>query len=69
MSDLYSRTNKLQAQELELNSQIRNTSKALETNPYLFRSQNSDQKSNSIDFGMEESPAKCTFAERHKYCS
>ena len=69
VSDLFSRTDKLQAQELQLNSQMRNTLKALEAHPDLFRSQNSDQKSNSIDFGMEESPAKCAFAERHKYCS
>ena len=45
VSGLSSRTDKLQVQELELYSQIRNTSKALETHPDLFRAQNSDQKS------------------------
>ena len=42
VSDLSSRIDKLQAQELELTSEIKNTSKALETHPESIRSQNSN---------------------------
>ena len=58
VSDLSSRIDKLQAQELELTSEIKNTSKALETHPESIRSQNSNRKSNIVIFGVEESPPK-----------
>ena len=58
VSDLSSRIDKLQAQELELTNEIKNTSIALEAHPDSIRSQNSNRKCNIVIFGMEESPPK-----------
>ena len=56
VSDLSSRIDKLQAQELELTSQIKDTSKALETYPDAIKSQNTNRKSNVVVYGVEECP-------------
>ena len=48
VSDLSSRTNKLQAQELELSSQIKTTSKALVTHTDRAKSQNVSRKPNVV---------------------
>ena len=56
--DLSSRIDKLQAQELELTSEIKNTSKDLDMHPDSIRSQNSNRKSNNMIFGVEENPPK-----------
>ena len=56
--DLSSRIDKLQAQELELTIEIKNTSKALDTHSDSIRSQNSNRNSNNMIFGVEENPPK-----------
>jgi len=56
VSDLCSKIDKLQAQELELSSQIKNASKVFEVIPEFFRSQDSNWKSNVATFGVEECP-------------
>ena len=61
VSDLSSRIDKLQAQELELTSQIKNTSKVLETHP--------GPKTLIEDPISTKNPKEHIFAERHKYSS
>ena len=56
VSDLSSRIDKLQAQELELSSQIKTTSKALVTHTDRAKSQNVSRKSNVVVYGIEECP-------------
>ena len=58
VSDLSSRIDKLQAQELELSSQIKTTSKALVTHTDRSKSQNVSRKSNVVVYGVEECPPK-----------
>jgi len=56
MSDLSSRIDRLQAQELELATQIKSTSKALESYTDTPKSQNISRKSNVVVYGIEECP-------------
>ena len=58
VSDLSSRIDKLQAQELELGSQMKTTSKALVTHTDRAKSQNISRKSNVVVYGVEECPPK-----------
>ena len=58
VSDLSSRIDKLQAQELELCSQIKTTSKVLVTHTDRSKSQNVSRKSNVVVYGVEECPPK-----------
>ena len=58
VSDLSSRIDKLQAQELELSSQIKTTSKALVTHTDRSKSQNVSRKSNVVVYGVEECSPK-----------
>ena len=51
-------TYKLQAQELELSSQIKTTSKAQVTHTDRAKSQNVSRKSNVVVYGIEECPPK-----------
>jgi len=56
MSDLSAKIDKLQAQELQLSSQITNTTKAIEKQPGKPFLQTDDRKCNVVVYGVEECP-------------
>jgi len=56
VSDLSAKIDSLQAQELQLSSQISNTSKAIEKHPSKASVTPGDRKCNIVVFGVEESP-------------
>ena len=58
VSDLSSRIDKLQAQELDLSRQIKTPSKRLVTHTDRAKSQNVSQKSNVVVYAFEECAPK-----------